>query len=251
LPTLPRQALHPGVDPDDDFSPFGRIAVWVFDLDDTLYAPTPELAAIYDERMRSFIRRELKLSAEEADRVRQDLYGRYGATVRGLMTEHGVSPDAYLAYVHDIDHTAIAPNPELADAIAALPGPRYVLTNSPLHHAEKVLARLGMTDLFAGIFDFARSGQFAKPHPNVYARLIAETGADPARTALFEDLARNLIEPRRLGMTTVLVLPPGTREVFLADWDLEKGPEPAADYMTENLAGFLRAVAEERGDRHR
>ena len=66
-------------------------------------------------------------------------------------------------------------------------------------------------------------------------------------TAIFEDLARNLIEPRRLGMATVLVLPPGTREVFVAEWDLEKGPEPAAHYMTENLAGFLRAVAEVMG----
>ncbi|MCW5716773.1 MAG: pyrimidine 5'-nucleotidase [Bauldia sp.] len=242
---MARRALHPGVDPDDDLSPFRDVNVWVFDLDDTLYAPTPELAAIYDERMRSFIRRELNLSAAEADRVRQDLYGRYGATVRGLMTEHGVSPDAYLAYVHDIDHSAIAPNPELAEAIAALPGPRYVLTNSPLHHAGKVLARLGMSDLFAGIFDFARSGQYAKPHPNVYARLIAETGADPRRTAIFEDLARNLIEPRRLGMATTLVLPPGTRDVFRASWDLEKGPEPAAHFLTENLAGFLRAVGEE------
>jgi len=241
------RALHPGVDPDDDLSPFRSIDAWIFDLDDTLYAPTPELAALYDERMRSFIRRELNLSAEEADRVRQDLYGRYGATVRGLMTEHGVSPDAYLAYVHDVDHSWIAPNPELAEAIAALRGPRYVLTNSPASHAEKVLARLGMTELFAGIFDFARSGQFAKPHPDVYARVIADTGIDPRRTAIVEDLARNLREPRRLGMATVLVLPPGTRDVFRAEWDLEQGPEPAADYMTENLAGFLRAVVEETG----
>jgi putative hydrolase of the HAD superfamily len=192
--------------------------------------------------MRGFIVRELRLTPAEADRVRQDLYYRYGATVRGLMTEHGVSPDVYLAYVHDIDHSIIAPNPELAAAIAALPGRRFVLTNSPRHHAERVLERLGMTELFSDIFDFARGGQFAKPHPNVYARLVAETGLDPARTALFEDLVRNLREPRRLGMTTVLVLPPGTRDVFRANWDLEKGPEPAADYITENLAGFLRAA---------
>jgi putative hydrolase of the HAD superfamily len=235
---------RPGLDPDDDLSPFSAVTNWVFDLDDTLYAQSPELAAIYDERMRTFIARELGVAPAEAERLQDDLYNRYGATVRGLMTEHGVTPDAYLEYVHDVDHSTITPNPELVAAIAALPGSRYVLTNSPMVHAERVLARLGMAGLFNDVFDFARGGHHAKPNRAVYDLLLRETGADPRKTAIFEDLARNLREPQNLGMVTVLVLPPGTRDLFRANWDLEGGPDPAADFLTENLAAFLTAVRE-------
>ena len=233
---------RPGLDPDDDLSPFRDVTSWIFDLDDTLYAQSPELSAVYDERMRTFIARELGVTPAEAERLQDDLYIRYGATVRGLMTEHGVTPDAYLEYVHDVDHSTITPNPALVAAIAALPGPRYVLTNSPMVHAERVLARLGMAGLFADVFDFARGGHHAKPNREVYDLVLRETGADPGKTAIFEDLPRNLREPQRLGMVTVLVLPPGTRDLFRANWDLERGPDPAADFLTENLAAFLTAV---------
>ena len=215
----------------------------MFDLDDTLYAPTPELAAIYDARMRAFIERALGVPHDRAARIQDDLYQRFGATVRGLMTEHGVAPDDYLAYVHDIDHSLIAPDPGLAAAIATLPGRRSILTNSPRRHAERVAERLGIAPLIDDIFDFARSGHHAKPAREVYDRLIAATGAAPERTAMFEDLARNLAEPRRLGMVTVLVVPPRSRELFRGAWDLERGPEAPADFVTENLSGFLAAVA--------
>ena len=38
----------------------------------------------------------------------------HGTTLAGLMREHGVDPEPYLAEVHDIDLTAVAPAPELA-----------------------------------------------------------------------------------------------------------------------------------------
>ena len=44
---------------------------------------------------------------------------------------------------------------------------------------------------------------------------------------MFEDLARNLEVPHQLGMTTVLVVPDGQREVFREDWELE-GRDAAA-----------------------
>ena len=44
---------------------------------------------------------------------------------------------------------------------------------------------------------------------------------------MFEDLARNLAVPHALGMTTVLVVPENTREVFREDWELEGRDEPA------------------------
>ena len=59
---------------------------------------------------------------------------------------------------------------------------------------------------------------------------------------MFEDLARNLAVPHRLGMITVLVVPEATREVFREDWELEGRDAPHVDHVTDNLAAFLDRV---------
>jgi putative hydrolase of the HAD superfamily len=236
--------LHPGTDPDDDLSPFAEVRDWVFDLDNTLYPKSSGLWAQIDERIGAFVQKLLSLPRDEAAALQRGYYERYGATLRGLMLEHGIAPDEFLEYVHDIDHSPVQPDPALAHAIARLPGRRYILTNGSRGHAEKVAERLGVNRSFEDIFDIVWARHLPKPSPEIYERLIAETGLDPERTAMFEDLPRNLIEPQRLGMIAVLVLPPGTREVFKAEWNLEGGSDPAADFLTENLAGFLEAVAD-------
>ncbi len=65
----------------------------------------------------------------------------------------------------------------------------------------------------------------------------------PARAAMFEDLARNLAVPHALGMTTVLVVPEDTREVFREDWELEGRDDPHVDHVTDDLVGFLEKIA--------
>ena len=57
---------------------------------------------------------------------------------------------------------------------------------------------------------------------------------------MFEDLARNLVVPHQLGMTTVLVVPDGTREVVREDWELEGRDAAHVDHVTDDLTGFLQ-----------
>ena len=64
----------------------------------------------------------------------------------------------------------------------------------------------------------------------------------PSGTAMFEDLARNLVVPKALGMQTVLVIPAGTREVFQEDWELEGRDADHIDYLTDDLGGFVENV---------
>ena len=56
---------------------------------------------------------------------------------------------------------------------------------------------------------------------------------------MFEDLARNLVVPHQLGMTTVLVVPDGTKEVVREDWELEGRDAAHVDHVTDDLTGFL------------
>lgn len=220
---------------------FDRVETWVFDLDNTLY-PHHVLWQRIDDRIREYVAEFLKVTADEAFRVQKDYYKRYGTTMRGLMTEHGVNPDEYLDYVHQIDHSPLEPNPALGDALEKLPGRKLILTNGTVAHAAAVLKRLEIDKHFEDVFDIVAADLEPKPKAITYDRFLKRHGVDPTKAAMFEDLSRNLEVPHTLGMTTVLVVPSGQREVFREDWELEGRGDPHVDHVTDDLTGFLKGV---------
>ena len=222
---------------------FAHVDTWVFDLDNTLYPHHVNLWQQVDTRIREFVSNWLKVDATEAQRIQKDYYRRYGTTMRGMMTEHGVHADDYLAYVHRIDHSPLQPNPAIGVAIAKLPGRKLILTNGSTDHAGKVLERLGIGEHFEAVFDIIAAELEPKPAPQTYQRFLDLHAVDPATSAMFEDLARNLVVPHRLGMTTVLVVPDGAREVVREDWELEGRGETYVDHVTDDLTGFLQGLA--------
>ena len=222
---------------------FTNIDTWVFDLDNTLYPHHLNLWHQVDAKIRDYIARFLDVSHEEAFRLQKEYYQRYGTTMRGMMTEHGMTPDDYLEVVHQIDHSPLTPNPELGAAIARLPGRKLILTNGTRKHAEAVMRRLEIDRHFEDVFDIAAADLDPKPLPQVYDRFLARHGVDAAKAAMFEDLARNLEVPYALGMTTVLVVPQGTRAVLREDWELAGRDAPHIDHVTDDLAEFLTTIA--------
>jgi putative hydrolase of the HAD superfamily len=221
---------------------FANVGTWVFDLDNTLYPHHLNLWQQVDERIRSYIMEFLKLGREEAFRLQKDYYKRYGTSMRGLMTEHGMKADDFLNYVHAIDHSPLEPNPALGAAIDRLPGRKLILTNGTRAHADAVMRRLDIHTHFEDVFDIIAAEFEPKPLPQTYDKFLALHGVDPARAAMFEDLARNLEVPHALGMTTVLVVPEGTREVFRESWEMEGRDADHVDYVTDDLAGFLQRL---------
>jgi putative hydrolase of the HAD superfamily len=227
---------------------FRGIETWVFDLDNTLYPHHLNLWQQVDQRIRDYIVDFLHIGQDEAFRLQKDYYRRYGTTMRGLMEEHGLEPDQFLEIVHQIDHSPLTPNPALAAAIAALPGRKLILTNGTRHHAEAVMRRLEIDAHFEDIFDIKAAELEPKPRPVVYERFLARHQVDPRRAVIFEDLARNLEVPHALGMITVLVVPKGTGVVLREEWELAGRDEPHVDYVTDDLAEFLRNIVAERGN---
>jgi putative hydrolase of the HAD superfamily len=223
---------------------FTHIDTWVFDLDNTLYPHHVNLWQQVDQRIGEFIGAYLKISAQEARFIQKDYYRRYGTSMRGMMTEHGVHADDYLAYVHQIDHSPLEPNPAMGAAIAKLPGRKLILTNGSTGHADAVLDRLGIGEHFEAVFDIIAADLEPKPAPQTYQKFLSRHDVDPAGAAMFEDLARNLVVPHQLGMTTVLVVPDGTQEVVREDWELEGRDAPHVDHVTDDLTGFLQGLVE-------
>jgi putative hydrolase of the HAD superfamily len=222
---------------------FTHIDTWVFDLDNTLYPHHVNLWQQVDAKIGEFVGAWLKVSPQEARRIQKDYYLRYGTTMRGMMTEHGVRADDYLAYVHKIDHSPLQPNPEMGEAIAKLNGRKLILTNGSTDHVEAVLARLGIAGHFDGVFDIIAAELEPKPAPQTYRKFLDLHNVDPKRSAMFEDLARNLVVPHELGMTTVLVVPDGSKEVIREDWELEGRDALHVDYVTDDLTGFLQGLS--------
>jgi putative hydrolase of the HAD superfamily len=222
---------------------FAHIDTWVFDLDNTLYPHHVNLWQQVDARIGEFVGAWLKVDATEARRIQKDYYRRYGTTMRGMMTEHGVHADDYLAYVHQIDHSPLQPNPAMGAAIAKLPGRKLILTNGSTDHAAKVLERLGLETHFEAVFDIIAAGLEPKPAPQTYQKFLRDHTVHPATSAMFEDLARNLVVPHQLGMVTVLVTPDGAEEVVREDWELEGRGADHVDFVTDDLTGFLEKLA--------
>jgi putative hydrolase of the HAD superfamily len=221
---------------------FGHVETWVFDLDNTLYPHHLNLWQQVDDRIRAFIADYLRVPPDEALRVQKDYYKRYGTTMRGLMTEHGLDPDDFLDFVHRIDHSPLEPNPALGAALAKLPGRKLILTNGTRKHAEAVMARLAVRQHFEDVFDIIAAELEPKPSVITYQRFLARHAVAAPHAAMFEDLVRNLETPHALGMTTVLVVPQAEGEIVREAWELEGRDAGHVDHVTANLVGFIEAL---------
>ena len=182
-----------------------HVGTWLFDLDNTLYPEECEFMVLIEGRMTDFVARETGLPRDQALALQKRYLHEHGTTLAGLMANHGVDPEHFLEEVHDVALDRIRPNPALAQALKRLPGRRLVFTNGSAGHAERVLGRLGLAELFADVFHIASADYLPKPAPQTFARLAELHAVRPAETAFFEDSERNLAPAADLGMTTVLV----------------------------------------------
>src|SRR2546423_10452894 len=164
---------------------FDHVDTWVFDLDNTLYPDHRNLGQQVDERIRDYIARFLKITHEEAFRLQKDYYKRYGTSMRGLMTEHGMAPDDFLDFVHQIDHSPLEPNAALGAAIENLPGRKLILTNGTRRHADAVLARLALDRHFDDVFDIVAAELEPKPSRPTYDRFLITLNVAAGNAALF------------------------------------------------------------------
>ena len=210
-----------------------HVRAWVFDLDNTLYPPSARLFDRINTRMTGFIMRELGLAEAAAHDLRHDLWQRYGATLTGLIHEHGVSAEDFLDEAHRIDLGGLVRDAGLARRIAALPGRRIVHTNGSRAHAAGVLAARGLTEVFDQVVAIEDKGLTPKPQRAAYARFLALTGVEPGAALMVEDHAENLREPKRLGMATVWVTE-----------DVAAETPGFVDHRAHSVHGFLDRLSE-------
>ena len=184
---------------------FRHIRDWIFDLDNCLYPASTQLFALIDERMGAYIQRLLGCGPDEAKRVQKSHFHEHGTTLAGLMKHHDVEPHGFLEDVHDIPLDRVGRNERLGDALARLPGRKFVFTNGDAPYARRVLDAIGIEEHFDDLHDVCASGFRPKPDPHGYQLLCERFGIDPKQALLTDDMAQNLAPAKALGMTTVWV----------------------------------------------
>ena len=226
---------------------FAHVDTWVFDLDNTLYPLDSDMWPKIDARITLFLSEMFGLDGLSSQALQKYYYRRYGTTLQGLMREHRISSDEYLAFVHDIDRSSLAPDHTLAAAIAALPGRRLIFTIGSREHAIPTAKQLGIDHMFEDVFDIVAGDLIPKPDPDAYLRFFDRHGVDPARSAMFEDMVRNLEVPHARGMRTTLVIAKPGQFDHREPWEVAKDTPAHVDYVTDDLAGFLEQVVAGRG----
>jgi putative hydrolase of the HAD superfamily len=221
---------------------FSHINTWVFDLDNTLYPHHTNLFSQIDVKMTDYVSKLLQLPRDEARTLQKKFYLEHGTTLNGLMIHHKIDPDDFLEQVHDIDYTWLKPDPKLGEAIRALPGRRFIFTNGNRKHAERAAAQLGILDHFEDVFDIVAADLTPKPARYTYDKFVSKHDIVGEKSVMFEDLARNLVEPKALGMKTVLVLPNNFEATFVEAWEHVGHDDEYIDHKTDDLAGFLAGL---------
>jgi putative hydrolase of the HAD superfamily len=235
--TVPPPMLRP-----DLFGKFAHVSTWVFDLDNTLYPADSGIWPAIEQRITLFLCNLCGLDGLSARAMQKYYYQRHGTTLRGLVDEKLVDAGAFLEFVHDIDRSALAPNPQLAREISRLPGRRLIFTNGSRDHALRTVEQLGLDGLFEDAFDIVAAELVPKPADFAYDAFFRKHGVDPSRAAMFEDLAKNLALPKARGMTTILVAPKAGQIDHREAHDRGGFDAEHVDFVTDDLAGFLALV---------
>ena len=214
-----------------------HVETWVFDLDNTLYPHHLNLWQQVDERIRAYIAGFLDVTHEEAFRLQKDYYQRYGTSMRGP-DDRARDAARTTSSTSSIRSTTRRSSPirRSARRWSKLPGRKLILTNGTRKHADAVMQRLAIHRHFEDVFDIIAAELEPKPPPQTYDRFLARHGVDPAKAAMFEDLARNLEVPHALGMTTVLVVPgrhAGGVPRETGSW--KAAMRPIVDHVTDDL----------------
>ena len=167
----------------------------LFDLDNTLYSSSYGLEDNVVHRIKKFAASFLGISPDEVWRQRMAQEKKYGTCLEWLVAEKGFTDyEAYLAAAHPPDEADTLPlNDVLRAFLSGLAFPKAILTNSPMEHADRILNKLGITDLFTHIFDIRFCNYAGKPRPEVYRRTLEVLGYS-AGEVLFIDDNRYYIE---------------------------------------------------------
>ena len=214
----------------------------LLDLDGVCYGshngyPLEKVFGLVSKRMTLFIQEKLGLDEKKAKELQTNYFYKYNTSLNGLMLHHNVIGDEFLKYVHDIDISFMKEDKILRSELENLNMEKFIFTNGSAEHAQNILTRLGIYDLFGKekVFDIKDAGYVPKPEAQTFDLMVKKFGIKPKETIYIEDIAKNLSIGFERGCTTVWLI----NDEHFGKIDSDK------DYIShkiENLSLFLKEI---------
>lgn len=178
----------------------------ILDLDNTLYPSTSDMERGITHRMMTAVADYFHISYDEAVELRNQKLPQYSTTLAWLRAEGLTDTEAYFAKVHPNNEAdELPPDSNLRPLLLSIKQPKVILTNAPREHADRVLAKLGVSDLFVGICDIRSCNLNGKPSEGAYNAALQLCGGTLKDTLFIDDMLKYTNGYAMLGGTSVLV----------------------------------------------
>ena len=207
----------------------------LFDCDGVLYSDLEGVFGQVSKKMTEYISRKLNLDSEEAKRIQKSYFHEYNTTLNGMIKNHKINAHEFLEFVHDIDLNFLKEDKPLRDEISKIKGKKIIFTNGSKAHANNVTKRIGINNLFDGVFDIVDADFIPKPSKEAYKKIVEKFQIEPQYCIFIEDIARNLKPAYDLGMKTVWIK---NNE----PWAAEYSDSNFINYKIGDLTNFLKEI---------
>lgn len=178
----------------------------IFDLDNTLYSPTSAMDAGISRRMMDAVADFLGMDLDAATELRHKNVPYYSTTLEWLRSRGLTDVEGYFAKVHpDNEADELAYDKDLRSFLQSIEQKKIVLTNAPREHADRVLEKLKIADLFSAVVDIRACGLLGKPYANSYKIALEKCGGTIDDTIFLDDQYKYTDGFEALGGTALLV----------------------------------------------
>lgn len=178
----------------------------IFDLDNTLYSPTSAMDAGISRRMMDAVADFLGMDLDAASELRHKNVPYYSTTLEWLRNRGLTDVEGYFAKVHpDNEADELAYDKDLRSFLQSIEQKKIVLTNAPREHADRVLEKLKIADLFSAVVDIRACGLLGKPYANSYKIALEKCGGTIDDTIFLDDQYKYTDGFEALGGTALLV----------------------------------------------
>lgn len=157
-------------------------------------------------RMLSCVAEFFHISYDEAVSLRAQKLPGFSTTLEWLRHEGLTDPERYFSQVHPQNEAdELPPDPALRPFLESIDLPKSILTNAPREHAERVLAKLNVTDLFTSICDIRDCNLNGKPYEGAYRTALEKCSGTIDDSIFFDDQYKYTDGYESLGGTAVIV----------------------------------------------
>ena len=169
------------------FKPTSKI--YLFDLDNTLFDANRSTFPVIEQLMLRYLTSVESEKRESASDKMQRYLQQYGATVKGLIVEHGIEPSDFLEKTHPVGALmkGIEQDLSLRRKLLKFKGHRVLISDGPTHYVHAALKALGVAHLFSTVLGIETFKYICKSDVEYFKRLLSMLKCAARRAVYLDD----------------------------------------------------------------